>query len=308
MITEIRLNKYIASTGLCSRRQADILIAKGLVSVNGHIVNNLGAKIKDTDKVAYKNKILRTNAHVYILLNKPKDYICTIKDEKDRKIVTQLITLKNSIYTIADTKSKRFSKGNFLFLNELMKKESGIKARIFPVGRLDRNTTGILILTNDGNFTHKLTHPSQKITKQYDIILDKPLKYEDFEKIKQGIILEDGKVTVDSICTAEASLCATKDMGYGRVLKTLGFIDENSFKIDKKLCHNKGGNSPYSGSINILIKLHSGKNRIIRRIFESLGYNVIKLDRILFGDINKKKLPKGKWRFLTPQEMSLPAR
>ncbi len=294
MTTGIRLNKYISSTGVCSRRQADVLIEKGLISVNGHIVDNLGTKIKDTDKVVYKNKILRTNATVYILLNKPKDYICTLKDEKGRKIVTQLITLKNSIYSIADTKSKRFCKGNFLFLNEIMKKESGSQGGIFPVGRLDRNTTGVLILTNDGDFAQKLTHPSREITKKYDVILDKPLKQEDFEKIKKGIVLEDGKAVIDSIGVAEANV-GVAEANVGATEANVGVAKDSS-------------QAPYNSSTNIIMQLHSGKNRIIRRIFEALGYKVIKLDRILFGSISKKKVPRGKWRFLTPQEMILPVR
>lgn len=226
----IRLNKYISNAGLCSRREADELIASGQIQVNGSVVTEMGYKVLKTDVVKYGRKILSREKFVYILLNKPKDFITTTEDPEDRKTVMDL--LKNAC-----------------------------DERIYPIGRLDRMTTGLLLVTNDGELTEKLSHPSNNIKKVYQVELDKPLTNEDYDKIKSGIELEDGMIKADD----------------------LAFITPDNEVIG--------------------IEIHSGKNRIVRRIFESLGYVVKKLDRTTYAGLTKKDLPRGKWRFLTEKEL-----
>ena len=227
---QTRLNKYIASAGICSRREADKLIEDGLIKVNDQIVTELGSKISPGDKVEYKGKTLKGEKMVYVLLNKPKDFITTMDDPQGRKTVMELV-------------------------------KNACKERIYPVGRLDRNTTGLLLLTNDGELAKKLTHPKHNIRKVYEVNLDRSLSLEDMQKIVDGIELEDGKIEVDAIA----------------------YTGENKKEIG--------------------IQLHSGRNRIVRRIFEKLNYDVVKLDRVSFADLTKKELPRGHWRFLTPKEI-----
>jgi 23S rRNA pseudouridine2605 synthase len=227
----IRLNKYISNSGVCSRREADTLIQDGKVKVNGKIITEMGTKINPSDTVTVENKTVKPENYVYILLNKPSGYITTTKDPEERKTVMDLVS-------------------------------NATKERVYPVGRLDRNTSGLLILTNDGDLTNHLTHPSNEISKIYAVTLDKALAKGDFIKIAAGIELEDGLVEVDDIAYTDAN--------------------------DKK---------------QVGIKIHSGKNRIIRRLFESVGYEVVKLDRVMFGLLTKKDLPRGKWRFLSPLEV-----
>ncbi|HEY9560789.1 MAG TPA: pseudouridine synthase, partial [Anseongella sp.] len=207
----IRLNRYMASAGVASRRKADELIVAGAVTVNDEPVTELGIKIKPGDKVKFNGRLLKPERFVYVVLNKPKDYITTTSDPRERKTVM-----------------------------ELVKKATG--ERIYPVGRLDRNTTGLLLLTNDGDLAEKLAHPRNRIPKIYYVTLHKSLKEEDMQKIKDGLILEDGPVTVDDVAYVEGG--SKKEIG---------------------------------------VELHSGRNRIVRRIFESLDYQIIKLDRVLYG-------------------------
>ena len=228
----IRLNKYIANAGICSRREADSLIAAGAIRVNGIVVTEMGYKVLPTDEVCFGEKVLQREKPVYLLLNKPKDYITTMYDEFHRKHVMQLV-------------------------------KGACKERIYPVGRLDRDTTGLLLFTNDGEMTKKLTHPRSGIRKIYHVTLDKNLKLSDLEHIANGLTLEDGEMKVDEI----------------------------AYVGNKK---NEVG-----------ITIHSGKNRIIRRIFESLGYQVEKLDRTVFAGLTKKDLPRGEWRFLTQAEINI---
>jgi len=228
----IRLNKYISNSGICSRRDADMLIQTGAILVNGQIVTELGTKVMPTDEVKYGDKILQREKPVYLLLNKPKDYITTMEDERDRKHVLQLV-------------------------------KDACKERIYPVGRLDKNTTGLLLFTNDGEMTKKLTHPKHGIRKVYYVELNKNLAPVDFEKIENGIELSDGEIKVDEVAYA------------GETKREIG------------------------------ITLHSGRNRIVRRIFEFLGYEVVKLDRVGFAGLTKKDLPRGKFRFLTEAELNI---
>lgn len=230
----IRLNRYIANTGICSRREADELIAAGAVQINGKIVTELGYKVKPSDKVNYGGQTLNREKKVYILLNKPKDFISTTDDPNKRKTVMELL-------------------------------KGACKERVYPVGRLDRNTTGLLLFTNDGEMAKKLTHPSHGAEKLYHVYLDKPLKPSDRDAIETGLELEDGFIKVDEIVYAG-------DTGDKRELG---------------------------------IRLHSGKNRIVRRIFEQLGYEVVKLDRVIFAGLTKKDLPRGRWRHLTERELSM---
>ncbi len=230
----IRLNKVIAHSGLCSRRAADDLIRLGQIKVNGKVVTEMGLKISPSDTVKYNSKVLTTEKMVYILMNKPKDHITTASDDRGRRTVLDLIG-------------------------------KSVKERVVPVGRLDRNTTGLLLLTNDGELTKKLTHPRYGIKKVYHITLNKNLKAEDMRKIAAGVKLDDGKAEVDVIA----------------------YVGDGA---DKKL---------------IGIELHSGKNRIIRRIFEHLEYEVTRLDRILFAGLTKKDVPRGKWRFLKEKEIGM---
>jgi len=227
----IRLNKYLSNAGIASRRDADSLIVSGTVKVNGVVVDQLGAKISPTDKVTYGDSAVRTERKVYLLLNKPKDYITTLDDPKERKTVMELVT-------------------------------GACRERIYPVGRLDRNTTGLLLFTNDGDMTTKLTHPKFGVKKVYHVSLNKGLKPEDFKAITEGVELEDGVVKADD----------------------LAFVGE--------------------GKKEVGIEIHSGRNRIVRRIFEHLGYDVLKLDRVVFAGLTKKDLPRGKHRFLTGKEIS----
>lgn len=227
---KIRLNRYIANSGVCSRREADELISMGLISVNGKTISELGYKVNPGDEVRYENRILRAEKNVYILLNKPKGYLTTTDDPQERKTVMHLL-------------------GN------------AVKERIYPVGRLDRNTTGLLLLTNDGDLADKLMHPSYNIKKIYKVELDRPLSRADFQTIMDGVKLEEGRAMVDD-------LAIVSDDG-----KTVG------------------------------IELHIGWNRIVRRIFESLNYEVLRLDRSVYAGLDKKDLGRGHWRYLTGEEI-----
>lgn len=229
--TEIRLNKYIADAGICSRRNADMYISAGNVTVNSEVMTTLGYRVKPTDEVRFDGKLLSSEKKEYILLNKPKGFITTTNDEKGRKTVMDLVA-------------------------------NATNARILPVGRLDRATTGLLLLTNDGELTKKLTHPTHGVRKIYHVILDRKLEYKDFIAIEQGLELEDGFIQVDEI----------------------SYVDQKPKN-------------------EIGIKIHSGRNRIVRRIFEHLGYQVDKLDRVVFAGLTKKDLPRGHWRRLTQQEV-----
>lgn len=228
---DVRLNKYLANAGICSRREADDLIAQGLVTVNGQVVTEMGYKVKKEDVVKYDGRKILPEPYVYILMNKPKDFITTTEDDKGRKTVMDLLADK-------------------------------IPQRVFPIGRLDRNTTGVLLLTNDGEVAQALTHPSFEIKKVYHVVLDKKVSGNELDKLVSGIDLEDGTVFADA---------AT-------------FVDNE----DRR---------------HVGVEIHSGKNRVVRRMFESLGYEVEKLDRVSMGIFTKKDLPRGKWRFLNPSEI-----
>ncbi len=230
---KIRLNKFISNAGICSRREADQLIESGAVTVNGKIIAELGYKVNPTDIISYGGTPIKREKNVYVLLNKPKDFITTTDDPSGRKTVLDLV------------------------------KNAG-RERIYPVGRLDRNTTGLLLLTNDGELATRLTHPKYGVRKVYHVTLDKPLSKEDLQKIRKGLELEDGLVEVDEI---DYAVAATTKREVG-------------------------------------VEIHSGRNRIVRRIFESLGYEVLKLDRMVFAGLTKKDLPRGKWRFLSIKEVS----
>jgi 23S rRNA pseudouridine2605 synthase len=227
---EIRLNRYIANAGICSRREADDLISSGQISVNGKIVSEMGYKVRPTDVVKYGKKALNPEKMVYILINKPKDYITTTDDPEERKTVLDLI-------------------------------KGACSERVYPVGRLDRNTTGLLLLTNDGELAEKLTHPSSGIKKIYQAEIDKPITTEDFETLQAGVELEDGFIRPDEV----------------------GLVTPDAQVVG--------------------LEIHSGRNRIVRRMFEHLGYEVQKLDRTVFAGLNKKDLPRGKWRFLSEKEV-----
>ena len=229
----IRLNKYLANAGVCSRREADEYIQKGEVTVNGQVVTELGTKVKRSDEVKFHDQPVTIEKKVYILLNKPKDCVTTSDDPQQRKTVMDIV-------------------------------KDACPERIYPVGRLDRNTTGVLLLTNDGELASKLTHPKFLKKKVYHVFLDKNVAVEDLQKIADGIELEDGEVHADAI----------------------EYADEND--------HSQVG-----------IEIHSGKNRIVRRIFEHLGYHVVKLDRVQFAGLTKKNLRRGDWRFLTEQEVEM---
>lgn len=230
----IRLNKYISNAGICSRREADDLIASGVVQVNGKVITEMGYKVKPTDVIKYGGQTLKKERLVYLILNKPKDYITTADDPQQRKTVLELV-------------------------------QNACHERIYPVGRLDRATTGLLMFTNDGELTKKLTHPRYGVRKVYHVELDKPLKRADMDQIMEGIELEDGNVKVDEISY----------VGDGKDKASIG------------------------------VEIHSGKNRIVRRIFEHFGYNVRKLDRVIFGPLTKKDMPRGRWRFLTDSEIGM---
>ncbi len=229
----IRLNKYLANAGACSRREADDFIAAGAVKVNGTVITELGTKVKRMDEVLFHDQLISIERKVYVLLNKPKDCVTTLDDPQERKTVMELV-------------------------------KEACKERIYPVGRLDRNTTGVLLLTNDGELASKLTHPKFLKKKVYQVTLDRNVSIEDLNKIAAGVELEDGLIQPDA----------------------LSYADESSKK-------------------KIGIEIHSGKNRIVRRIFESLGYRVLKLDRVLFAGLTKRALRRGEWRYLTEQEVNM---
>ncbi|MCB0703888.1 MAG: rRNA pseudouridine synthase [Saprospiraceae bacterium] len=231
-IEGMRLNKYVAKSGVCSRRQAADLIKKGEVSVNGKVVLEPFYQVQATDKITHKGKTLQPELQlVYLLMNKPKDTITTASDEKGRRTVLDLIGKE-------------------------------IRERVFPVGRLDRMTTGLLLLTNDGDIAKKLSHPSHEIKKAYQVELDKPLTEEDLLKIKKGLVLEDGPTPVDEV----------------------GYADGNAQNI-------------------IGIVIHIGRNRVVRRIFAHLGYEVVRLDRTYYAGLTKKDLGRGRYRHLTEREV-----
>ena len=227
----VRLNKYLANAGVCSRREADEFIQAGVVTVNGQVVTELGTKILRTDEVKFHDQPVIMEKKVYVLLNKPKDYVTTSDDPQQRKTVMDLV-------------------------------KNACPERIYPVGRLDRNTTGVLLLTNDGDLASKLTHPKYLKKKIYHVYLDKNVTAHDLTQIAEGIQLEDGEIKADDVQYADA--------------------------VDKK---------------QVGIEIHSGKNRIVRRIFESLGYKVLKLDRVQFAGLTKKNLRRGDWRYLTEEEV-----
>ena len=227
----LRLNKFLANAGVCSRREADEFIQAGVVTVNGEVVTELGTKVLRTDEVRFHDQPVVIEKKVYVLLNKPKDYVTTADDPQQRKTVMDLV-------------------------------KNACPERIYPVGRLDRNTTGVLLLTNDGDLASKLTHPKYLKKKIYHVFLDKACSAHDLEQIATGIQLEDGEIKADDVQYAHPT--------------------------DKK---------------QVGIEIHSGKNRIVRRIFESLGYKVLKLDRVQFAGLTKKNLKRGDWRYLTEEEV-----
>ncbi|MBR6346122.1 MAG: rRNA pseudouridine synthase [Bacteroidales bacterium] len=229
----IRLNKYIANSGVCSRREADMLIQSGVVTVNGEVVTELGTKVNVlTDDVRFNGERLKGEAKVYIVMNKPAGYVTTASDPHAERTVMDLL--------------------------------AGCPTRVFPVGRLDKNTTGVLMLTNDGEIAERLTHPSYNKKKIYQVVLDHPISDEDFRKILEGVELPDGVIAADE----------------------LEYLDERD--------HRQLG-----------IEIHSGKNRVVRRIFESLDYDVRALDRVYFAGLTKKGLKKGDWRYLTEGEVNI---
>ena len=230
---QIRLNKFLANAGICSRREADELIQAGVVTVNGVTVSELGTKILRGDKVMIHDQLVSPDKRIYLLLNKPKD--CVTSNDDPYAKLTVLDIVKNACHE-----------------------------RIYPVGRLDRNTTGVLLLTNDGDLAAKLTHPKYNKKKIYQVTLDKGLAQDDYDKIMSGIMLEDGEIKADEI----------------------SFLDEDE--------HRKIG-----------IEIHSGRNRIVRRIFEHLGYKVVRLDRVYFAGLTKKNLKRGQWRFLSEKEVNM---
>lgn len=229
---QVRLNKFMANAGICSRREADEYIQQGLIKVNGNVVTELGTKISPVDVVEFKDEVVTLQSKCYILLNKPKDCVTTSDDPNGRTTVMDLV-------------------------------KGACKERIYPVGRLDRNTTGVLLLTNDGDLASKLTHPKYVKKKIYHVWCDKDISEDDMQRIADGIELEDGPIHADAISYAT--------------------------ETDK----NQAG-----------IEIHSGRNRIVRRIFEALGYRVTKLDRVYFAGLTKKNLPRGRWRYLTQDEVN----
>ena len=226
-----RLNQYIAKSGVTSRRKADFLIESGKIKINGVVIKKLGTKVSLNDFVEYEGKEIKIEKYKYLVLNKPKDYITTLKDDKNRRTVMDLVSQSCS-------------------------------ERLFPVGRLDKNTTGVLLFTNDGDLSQKLIHPKNKIKKVYHVSLDKKIRESDYKTIQNGFSLEDGEILVD----------------------------------DVQIVNN-------TNNKELLITLHSGRNRIVRRIFEFFEYKVIKLDRIVFAGVSKKKVSRGKWRFLNKKEV-----
>lgn len=229
---EIRLNKYLSNAGVCSRREADVLIQTGVVTVNGEIITELGHKIKPGDVVQYDGETINAETKRYVLLNKPKGFITTMDDPMGRKTVMSLV-------------------------------KKACRERIYPVGRLDKETTGLLLFTNDGDMAKKLTHPRHRASKIYHVELNKPVRVEDLNKLMSGVDLEDGKTVCD---LAE-------------------FVKDGSNR-------------------EVGVELHSGKNRIVRRLFEALGYEVVKLDRVQFAGLTKKDLPRGMYRHLSEKEVA----
>ena len=229
----IRLNKFLANAGICSRREADEYIQAGVISVNGEIVTEMGVKVLLTDKIMFHDQAVRSERKVYLLLNKPKDCVTTSEDTHDRLTVLDLV-------------------------------KNACSERIYPVGRLDRNTTGVLLLTNDGDLASKLTHPKYDKKKIYHVTLDKPLEKVDFETIMAGVTLDDCTIAADAV----------------------EFVKEGDLK-------------------QVGIEIHSGQNRVVRRIFEKLGYKIIRLDRVYFAGLTKKQLPRGKYRFLNEREINM---
>ncbi len=230
--TGIRLNKYIANSGICSRREADVFIAAGSAMVNGKVVTEMGFKVQATDEVRFDNTVISPEKKQYVLLNKPKNFITTMEDDRGRRTVMELVN-------------------------------NATKERIYPVGRLDRNTTGLLLFTNDGELAKKLTHPKHNIQKIYHASLDKKLAMSDLYKISDGFMLDERRVVVDEI----------------------SYI-ENQSKTE------------------VGVKIHSGRNRIVRRIFEHFNYTVVKLDRVIFAGLTKKNLSRGHYRHLTEMEIN----
>ncbi len=231
--TPIRLNKYLANAGVCSRREADSFITAGVVRVNGELISELGAKVKRGDSVTFQDKPVRLESKVYVLLNKPKNTVTTSDDPQNRKTVMDLV-------------------------------KGACPERIYPVGRLDRNTTGVLLLTNDGDLASKLMHPKYVKKKIYQVKLDREVAIEDMQAIADGIMLDDGEIHADSIAYVGEDV-----------------LDE------------------------VGIEIHSGRNRIVRRIFEKLGYQVLKLDRVYFAGLTKKNVTRGRWRYLTESEVNM---
>jgi 23S rRNA pseudouridine2605 synthase len=228
----VRLNRFISNTGLCSRREADEYIKQGFIKVNGEVVVEMGMKVNPTDEVIFKDKVLDNQRKIYLLLNKPKGFVTSMSDPNSKKVVMELV-------------------------------RSACKERIYPVGRLDKMTTGVLLFTNDGDLSLKLTHPSNRMRKVYQVTLDKPIKEEDVEKLSSGIELDDGFIACDSIA----------------------YTDPENHAL-------------------VGVEIHSGKNRIVRRMFEATGYKVVKLDRVYFAGLTRKGLKRGKWRFLSPEEVA----
>ena len=229
----VRLNRYLANAGVCSRREADTFIQAGVVKVNGVVVTELGTKVKRSDEVMFHDQTINMEKKVYLLLNKPKDYVTTSDDPQNRKTVMDLV-------------------------------KNACRERIYPVGRLDRSTTGVLLFTNDGDLATKLTHPQYLKKKIYHVYCDKNVTAADLRQIAEGIMLEDGEIHADAIDYADP--------------------------VDKK---------------QVGIEIHSGRNRIVRRIFEHLGYKVVKLDRVYFAGLTKKNVKRGDWRFLTQDEVNM---
>ena len=228
----IRLNKFISNSGICSRREADTYIEHGSVTVNGNLITEMGYKVKPNDDVRFDGTSISHEKKKYVLLNKPKNYITTMDDERGRKTVMELVS-------------------------------NAAKERIYPVGRLDRMTTGLLLFTNDGELAKKLTHPKHDVKKLYHASLDRKLDLKDLQKLRGEVIIEGKKVFIDAVSYVEGQ-----------------------------------------SKTEVGIEIHSGRNRIVRKIFEHVGYKVVKLDRVLFAGLTKKNLPRGRWRELTKQELS----
>ncbi len=227
----IRLNKFIANSGLCSRRKADEYIKAGYITVNGKKITEMGYKVRPTDDIRYRGRKLKGERNVYIIMNKPKDVITSVYDPQGRRTVIDLLGGK-------------------------------VRERVYPVGRLDRNTTGVLLITNDGELTRKLTHPSSRIPKVYIVTVDRKVSKGNLAKMVEGIELEDGWINADAAY----------------------YVDQND-------------------RTKIAIEIHSGRNRIVRRIMESMGFKVKRLDRIKFGPLTKRDVPRGQWRYLTTKEI-----